>query len=274
MPLQAAELSTTAKQELLTRIRAQMDASQYELLVGQYGEDALIERVLTVMEAGPRHPESLKLTRGGGLVAGIMLGLIAGFLFWLAGWLLNALFSIPMQYSLSALTIGSIFTIPTGLLLANWQKPENSPFDFRVAFRWYCLGSLVGGSLGVSRWVFHYEDSILEIVNKAAVVFYDNCVASIIAIAFIIAAIAWIVSLGKTTGVFDFVSTMILLPVFVIWVVGIVLGGLADTPLWEHNGVSIIKQNMGAAALIVPIVLGGFLGFCWPPQVPANRSLG
>ena len=271
MSSRVSELSPRAKKEILAQIHAQVGADQYEQLVNQYGEESLIERVLVMMETSPSSdPASRKLGRVGGLLTGVFLGLIAGVLFWVTGWLLNALFSVPLKYSLSALTSGAIITIPTSMLVVWWRKGEGQPFDFRAVFRWYALGSFVGGLIGIGRWMFNYEESLMGLLNPFWNSFNETWGPGILGFAVIIGAILWIVSLGRITGAYDFLLTVIMLPLLFIWAIGFVLAGLADAPLWNNTFVSIINQNFAAAAWIAPISLGGLLGFCWPPHVPAT----
>jgi len=271
MAPKASDLPANTKEIILRQVREQIGSDRYAQLANKLGEEGLINLALEAVEQNNiANPRLKKMGRFGGLIAGFVMGLLVGGVFLGAGWLLNAVLRVPFGYSLAALTNGAIITIPTSILLAWLRKKEDESIDFRTMFSYYILASLVGGLIGVGRWLLRTDVSVMEtFVSPLWGMFNSTCVPLALGIGLVIAVLTWIVSLGQSSYNMNDVAGVILIVVVIFLLIVSLIALLADAPLWQE-GLPLLKGNIVGVTLVITAGLGGLLGLCWPPVLPEN----
>ncbi len=253
------------KRQFLDKIREQAGQEEYNQLIKIYGEDRLLDQILEQSASHTNQWNLSKASRSTGFLAGISVGILTGIVFLIAAWTLNISLKVPFRYSLAALTIGAIVSIPTGIIIISNRK-HNSLLEFRSLFRFYFLASVIGGLIGVGRWLFQIDVSIMSVVNSFYESFSANCLLPVLGIAAIIAAVVWVITLGKSSGVQDAITTPIVAPFAIIFFAIIPIALLADAPLWRWF-TPLLDQHAIVITAIWTTGLGAILGFYWPPLV-------
>src|SRR5688572_2921361 len=266
MPSEFSNPSPNTKEFILRQVREQVGPDQYKQLVNKFGEDSLIDLALESMEQNAGRSEPKTAGRLGGSIAGFIMGMLVGGIFLGASWLLNNILGVPHGYSLAALTNGAIITIPVGIFLTWRRTEEKKSIDFRMVFLYYTLASLIGGLMGVGRWLLHIEVSIMDtFVSPLWDTFY-GCGAAVFVVGLVI---AWILSICQISFNPDMLGIMGG-PIFNILLVMSPIALLADTPLWKVGLLTLLNQNVVGVTLAVTVGVGCLLGLCWPPHLQEN----
>jgi len=206
-----------------------------------------------------------------GSIAGFIMGMIIGSVFLGAGWLLKTLLSVPYGYSLAALTNGAVITVPTSIFIAWLRKvrKEQEDLDFRLVFLYYTLASLLGGLLGIGRWLLHIEVSMMASIYPLWDMLSSIC-TPIYYCGVAISIGVWLVSFGKSnSNILDMLQIIIGSVVMLVLVISLI-ALLADSPLWKVGLLSMLNRNVIGVTLAVTTSLGGLLGLCWPPVFQEN----
>jgi hypothetical protein len=240
-------------------------------LANKLGEDGLIDLALEAMvQNNAGRLRSKKSGRYGGLIVGFFMGIFVGSIFLGVGWLLDTFLRVPFGYSLAAMTNGAVITIPTSIVLVALRKKEEESIDFRTVSLYYTLASIVGGLIGVGRWLLDIDTSIMDtFIDPLWEMFNSVCLLPAILVGTVIAIGIWVISLGQSScGIYD-VTGVPIFYVFMILLIVSFFALLADAPLWKGI-LPLLNQNVVGVTLSVTVGLGGLLGLCWPPVLQDN----
>lgn len=252
----ASSLPAEVRRGILAQIQSQIGECEYQRLVATFGEDGLIDQVVTASQTSQvQRPERQVPTLGdkelrfASVVGGSLFGLALGGLFALWAWLLRAVFGVPYWHSAASLFYAMPLVLCLGILRAFMQADKKT--DFRSHLFLLAIIGLVGGLIGACRWGCGSQGSITAVVTNHA--------DGICGVLFLIGLVLCLFSLGKVDP--SSFAALLMAVIFGVVAIVLVLVDASQDPAgvsWLFN-LFVIEKLVGSACLF-----GLLLGVCFP----------